>query len=106
MTINAESLLLRVDGNDIPLILAIGSRLGRLRSRVLSVRPPQPGRFDEWLDKGEEGDAKLFAIVSVPHARFIFTDEVSGYFVPIMELRVGMLLYVECLGNLVLFHLL
>ncbi len=89
LSLNAESLLLRVDVNDIPLILAIGSRSARLRPSVLSVRPPQPGRFDEWIDKGEEGDAKLFATVSVPHARLIFTDEVSGYYIPIMELRVG-----------------
>ena len=87
--VDAESLLLRVDVNDIPLTLAIGSRLARLCSSALSDRPPQPGRFDEPVDKGEEGDAKLVAVVSVPHARLIFTDEVSGYYVPIMELRVG-----------------
>lgn len=87
--VNAESLLLRVDVNDIPLILAICSRLGRLRHSALSIRPLQPGRFDEWIDKGEDGDARLYMRVSLPHARLIFTDEAAGHYIPIMELRVG-----------------
>lgn len=89
LEVNAESFLLRVDVNDIPLILAIGSRLARLRPSVLSVRPLQPGRFDEWIDKGDDGGARLFASVSLPHARLIFTYESAGHYIPIMELRVG-----------------
>ncbi len=88
LVVNAESLLLRVDVNDIPLILSVGSRLARLRPSVLSIRPVTPGRFDEWIDKGEDGDARLFVSFALPHARLIFTDETAGHYIPIMELRV------------------
>ncbi|CDF40534.1 unnamed protein product [Chondrus crispus] len=87
LSVNAESILVRIDVNDAPLILAVGSRLVRLQSSVLSVRPPQPGRFDEWIDKGEEGDARLAIHFALPHSRLMFTDETAGRYVPIMEAR-------------------
>lgn len=88
LSINAESFLVRVDVNDTPLILAVGSRLVRLKSSELSRRPVQPGRFDQWIDKGEDGDAKLAVDFSLPNSRLMFTDETAGRYVPIMEARI------------------
>lgn len=88
LSINAESLLVRVDVNDTPLILTVGSRLVRLTSSELSNRPAQPGRFDQWIDNGEDGDAKLALTFSLPHCRLMFTDETAGRYIPIMEARI------------------
>lgn len=85
---NAESFLIRIDVNDTPLILAVASNLARLKSSMLSRRPVQPGRFDEWIDKGEDGDAKLSIYFSLPQSRLMFTDETAGRYVPIMEARI------------------
>lgn len=88
LSVNAESVLVRVDVNDAPLILAVGSKLVRLKGSALSNRPPQPGRFDEWIDKGDEEDAKLSVHFALPHGRLMFTDETAGRYVPIMEARI------------------
>ncbi|KAI0564764.1 Vacuolar protein sorting-associated protein 13 second [Gracilaria domingensis] len=87
LSVNAESFLVRIDVNDASLILAVGSRLVRLKPSKLSQRPEQPGRFDQWIDKGDEGDAKLSIHFSLPHCRLMFTDETLGRYVPIMEAR-------------------
>lgn len=87
LTVNAESLLARVDVKDTPTLLAIGSRIALLPPSELSRRSPVPGRFDEWKDAVEEGDAKLSVHFALPHARILFTDEVAGRHVPIMEFR-------------------
>lgn len=87
LSVNAESFLVRIDVNDAPLILAVGSRLVRVRPSVLSSRPPQPGRFDEWIDRSEDGDAKLAMHFALPHSRLMFTDESGGRYIPIMEAR-------------------
>eukprot|EP00178_Gracilaria_changii_P005588 TRINITY_DN1932_c0_g1_i1.p1 TRINITY_DN1932_c0_g1~~TRINITY_DN1932_c0_g1_i1.p1 ORF type:complete len:4003 (-),score=421.76 TRINITY_DN1932_c0_g1_i1:2311-14319(-) len=87
LSVNAESFLVRIDVNDASLILAVGSRLVRLKPSKLSQRPEQPGRFDQWIDKGDEGDAKLSVHFSLPHCRLMFTDETLGRYVPIMEAR-------------------
>lgn len=88
LSINAESFLVRLDVNDAPLILGVGSRLIRLKSSDLSRRPVQPGRFDQWIDKGEDGDGKLAVHFVLPNGRLMFTDETAGRYVPIMEARV------------------
>lgn len=87
LSVNAESLLARVDVKDTPNLLAIGSRLALLPPSELSRRSPTPGRFDEWADTVEEGDAKLTVHFALPHARVLFTDEIYGRHVPIMEIR-------------------
>eukprot|EP00737_Agarophyton_chilense_P003396 gb/GEZJ01003975.1/.p1 GENE.gb/GEZJ01003975.1/~~gb/GEZJ01003975.1/.p1 ORF type:complete len:3742 (-),score=436.98 gb/GEZJ01003975.1/:2287-13221(-) len=87
LSVNAESFLVRIDVNDASLILAVGSRLVRLKPSKLSQRPEQPGRFDQWIDKGDEGDAKLSVHFALPHCRLMFTDETLGRYVPIMEAR-------------------
>lgn len=88
LTVNAESFLVRLDVNDTPLILAVGSRLVHLKPSDLSRRPVQPGRFDQWIDKGEDGDGKLVVHFSLPNGRLMFTDETAGRYIPIMEGRV------------------
>lgn len=88
LSINAESVLVRVDVNDTPLILAVGSRLVRMKPSSLSRRPVQAGRFDQWVDKDEDGDAKLSVHFELPHSRLMFTDETAGRYVPIMEARI------------------
>lgn len=88
LSVNAESVLVRIDVNDAPFILAVGSRFGRLRASFLSQRPTQPGRFDEWKAKGEDGDARLALHLALPHCRLMFTDEAGGRYVPIMEARI------------------
>lgn len=87
LSVNAESFLFRIDVNDAPLILAVGSRLVRSRPSALSSRPPQPGRFDEWIDKGDDGDSKLVVHFALPHSRLMFTDESAGRYIPILEAR-------------------
>ena len=86
--ITAESFLMRLDVNDTPLLLAVGSRVARLKPSNLSRRPVQPGRFDQWIDKSEDGDAKLEVHFVLPQSRLMFTDETAGRYVPIMEARV------------------
>lgn len=87
LSVDAESLLARMDVKDTPLLLAIFSRFVLLPPSVLSSRSPLPGRFDEWADTIEEGDAKLSVHFALPHARVLFTDEILGRHVPIMEIR-------------------
>lgn len=88
LSLNAESFLVRIDVNDTPLILAVGSRLVLLNESELSRRPVQPGRFDQWIDKGDDIDGKLAVHFMLPNGRLIFTDENAGRYVPIMEARI------------------
>lgn len=88
LSVDAETILIRIDVNDAPLILAVGSRLIRLKASPLSERPVQRGRFDQWIDEGEDGDAKFSIHFVVPQSRLMFTDETAGRYVPIMEARI------------------
>lgn len=85
--VNMEYFLARVDVNDIPILLAVGTRLAASKQSPISARPPMPGRFDQWIDLPEEGDAKLSVQLALPHARLLFTDDTDGRCVPILEAR-------------------
>jgi Vacuolar-sorting-associated 13 protein C-terminal/SHR-binding domain of vacuolar-sorting associated protein 13 len=90
LSLNVESLLARIDVNDTPILLAVGSRFVHLSPSAVSARPPQPGRFDEWIDRGceEDGnDSRLDVDFSLPQVRLLFSDESGGRHIPIMELR-------------------
>lgn len=87
LSINAESLLGRVDVKDTATLLAVGSKLVLLQPSELSSRPYGPGRFDEFAEIPEDGDAKLSVHFALPHGRILFTDESAGRHVPVMELR-------------------
>ncbi|PXF45981.1 hypothetical protein BWQ96_04237 [Gracilariopsis chorda] len=87
LSVNAESFLVRIDVNDASLILAVGSCLVRLKPSKLSQRPEQPGRFDQSIDKGEEGDSKLSVNFMLPPCRLMFANETLGRYVIIMVTR-------------------
>jgi hypothetical protein len=89
VNVDAESLLARVDVNDAPVLLAVGSSFRQLGPSCVADRAPQPGRFDEWIDRGSgDGDDAKFALdFSLPNVRLLFSDESGGRHIPIMEAR-------------------
>lgn len=87
IAVDAESFLGRVDVNDTATLLAVASSLIRMKPSVVSRREVKPGRFDEWADPVEEGDAKMSIQLALPQARVLFTDESGGHYVPVLEVR-------------------